>query len=460
MADLAGSAIFVPPCSPRSQSTRQLSLRIPAARGPRQLVRLVHPARVIRTLDRGASPAVVGLMFVDRVEIELRAGRGGNGCASFRREKYVPRGGPDGGDGGDGASIILEARRGVNSLAQFANRKFWRAPNGAAGEGSGRNGRAAKDLTLLVPVGTTVIDANDGFVIKDLLSEGDSLVIVRGGKRGRGNLHFKSAQNQAPRERTLGGEGETRLVVLELKSIADVGLLGMPNAGKSTLLSVISAARPEIADYPFTTKRPNIGIVRPTPDTSFAMADIPGLIEGASEGIGLGHEFLRHVERAGLLVHLVEPFPSDGSDPVENYRTIRHELQNYSPELASREEIIVVSKCELPGAETVRDALAEATGGEVRLISSATRTGLKELVHEIAAHVERLRPEFADDGVSNWVSPLASAEEPAGTSSTSGDDGSEPNRPAKPRRVPPHLRGLTAQLSDERQPRDFDEKAP
>ncbi|TVQ00019.1 MAG: GTPase ObgE [Planctomycetaceae bacterium] len=427
-------------------------------------------------------------MFVDRVEIELRAGRGGSGCASFRREKFVPRGGPDGGDGGDGASIILEARQGVNSLAQFANRKFWRAPNGAAGQGSGRNGRAAKDMTLLVPIGTTLIDAKDGFVIKDLLYEGDSVVVVRGGKRGRGNLHFKSAQNQAPRERTLGGDGETRQVVLELKSIADVGLLGMPNAGKSTLLSVISAARPEIANYPFTTKRPNIGIVRPTLDTSFAMADIPGLIEGASEGIGLGHEFLRHVERAGLLVHLVEPLPSDESDPIENYQTIRGELKNYSPELATREEIIVVSKCELPGAEAVRDALVAATGLEVRMISSATRIGLKELVREIAERLDRLRPEFSRSPVhaptDAGTAPVgegssdqaASGEGPVGEGTT-GDASSvedlsetaaaaaasgsaspaEKPSPVKPRRIPPHLRGLTAQLSDERQPRDFDE---
>lgn len=387
-------------------------------------------------------------MFVDRVEIDLRAGRGGNGCVSFRREKYVPRGGPDGGDGGDGASIILEAREGVNSLSQFANRKFWRAPNGSPGQGSGCNGRAARDLKLYVPLGTAVIDAKQQFVIKDLLQAGDSVVVVRGGKKGRGNVSFKSAQNQAPRESTPGEEGESRLVTLELKSIADVGLLGMPNAGKSTLLSRISAARPEIANYPFTTKHPNIGIVRPTVDTSFAVADIPGLIEGASEGVGLGHEFLRHVERAGLLVHLVEPLPSDGTDPVLNYQTIRSELQSYSPELAKREEIVVVSKCELPGAEQVHDALAEATGREVRLISAVTGEGLNELIHRIAQGVAELAKAAA--AAPDAAGP-ASASEPGRNMAPAG------HQAAKPRRLPPHLSGPTANLSDEHPPRDFDE---
>jgi len=389
-------------------------------------------------------------MFVDRVEIELRAGRGGNGCVSFRREKYVPRGGPDGGDGGDGASIILEARHGVNSLAQFANRKFWRAPNGAPGQGSGCHGRAARDLTLYVPIGTALIDAEHGFVIKDMVKAGDSVVVVRGGKKGRGNVHFKGAQNQAPRERTLGGEGENRLVILELKSIADVGLLGMPNAGKSTLLSVISAARPEIADYPFTTKHPNIGIVRPTPDTSFAVADIPGLIEGASEGIGLGHEFLRHVERAGLLIHLVEPMPSDGTDPVVNYQTIRAELASYSPELAKRDEIVVVSKCELPGADEVRDTLAAAIGKDVRMVSAVTRVGLTELVHEITTHLDAARKAAAEADPS--IEPLA-------VGMRAGEVPATKPLP-KPRRVPPHLSGPTATLSDQNQPRNYDGAAP
>jgi len=386
-------------------------------------------------------------MFVDRVKIELRAGRGGNGCVSFRRERYIPRGGPDGGDGGEGASIILEARHGVNSLAQFANRKFWRAPCGSPGQGSGCHGRAARDLKLYVPIGTALIDAEHGFVIKDLVKAGEQVVVVRGGKKGRGNVHFKSAQNQAPRESTRGGEGENRLVVLELKSIADVGLLGMPNAGKSTLLSVISAARPEIADYPFTTKHPNIGIVRPTVDSSFAVADIPGLIEGASEGVGLGHDFLRHVERAGLLIHLVEPMPSDGADPVANYHTIRSELASYSPELAKRDEIVVISKCELTGASEVRDAMAESIGKDVRLISAVTGQGLPGLIRVIVQHLDDARKRESEADPS---------QEPLAVGLRVGEVMAS-KQPVKPRRLPPHLSGPTANLSDQNQPRDYNE---
>ncbi len=391
-------------------------------------------------------------MFVDRVEIELRAGRGGDGCASFRREKYVAKGGPDGGDGGEGASIILEARHGVNSLSQFANRKFWRAPNGAPGTGKGCHGRNARDLKLFVPAGTALIDAAHGFVIKDLLIPGDSVVVVRGGKKGRGNIHFKSAQNQAPREKTAGEDGEVRAVILELKSIADVGLIGMPNAGKSTLLSRLSAARPEIADYPFTTKFPNLGLVRPTIDSSFVLADIPGLIEGASEGVGLGHEFLRHVERAGLLVHLVEPLPSDGSDPVKNYLTIRSELESYSPDLATRDEIVIVSKSELPGSDVTRDALQAAIGREVRLVSAVTGDGLEKLTHEIASRLDVWRASLAvDTTVLPWENPA----EPDPTEIAEAVE-AVVEKPIKPRRMPPHLVGLTATLSNENQPRDFD----
>jgi GTP-binding protein len=253
-------------------------------------------------------------MFVDRVTIQLEAGRGGDGCASFRREKYVPRGGPDGGDGGDG----------------------------------------------------------------------DSVVAARGGKGGKGNLRFKSATNRAPRQSTPGGEAESRLLVLELKVIADVGLVGKPNAGKSTLLSRLSRARPEIADYPFTTKFPNLGIVALGADRSFVMADIPGLIEGAHLGTGLGHEFLRHVERAGILVHLVEPDPADGSDPLENYRVVRGELEQYDVQLGHRKEIVAVSKAELPGAAQTRDRLAQALNQDVLAISAVTGQGLDQLLRAIA----------------------------------------------------------------------------
>ena len=287
-------------------------------------------------------------MFVDQVKIQVTGGRGGHGCMSFRREKYVPRGGPDGGDGGDGGSIILVARHGVNSLVALANRHHIRADNGTGGQGSKRHGKGADDLTIEVPPGTIVIDANTDLVIKDLTFDGDTVVAAHGGKGGRGNTRFKSSTNQAPRQATQGGEGESKTLILELKVIADVGLIGKPNAGKSTLLSRLSSAKPEIANYPFTTKYPNLGQVQIDMARSFVMADIPGLIEGASQGVGLGHDFLKHIERAGILVHLVEPFPMDQTDPIENYHSIRRELEQYSEQLKDRPEIVVVTKSELP----------------------------------------------------------------------------------------------------------------
>ena len=255
-------------------------------------------------------------MFVDRVQIEVTAGNGGDGCCSFRRERYIPKGGPDGGDGGHGGSVIIVAVEGVDSLSALAHRRMWRAEAGRHGSGANRHGRSGKDLVIQVPPGTVVLDAEQQFVIKDLVAAGEQFVAARGGKGGKGNTHFKSATNQAPRQCTPGEEGEQRVLTLELKVIADVGLIGKPNAGKSTLLSRLSRARPEIADYPFTTKFPHLGRVQIDSDRSFVLADIPGLIEGAHSGVGLGHEFLRHVERAGILVHLVEPTPPDGSDPV------------------------------------------------------------------------------------------------------------------------------------------------
>lgn len=327
-------------------------------------------------------------MFVDRVEIEVWAGNGGNGCLSFRREKYVPRGGPDGGNGGDGGSVVLVARQGVNSLVSLTQKKQWRAESGANGEGSNRHGRGAADFILLVPPGTLVIDAENGFVIRDLQADGDSLVAAQGGRGGKGNAHFKSSTNQAPRITTEGQKGERRRITLELKVIADVGLVGKPNAGKSTLLSRLSRARPEIADYPFTTKYPNLGMVQVSRDREYVLADIPGLIEGASQGVGLGHDFLKHIERSGVLVHLVEPLPTDGTEPLENYRAIRHELQEYSLELGQRREILVVSKGELPEAGQVRELLQQETGRPVLLISAVTGEGLAELNRAIVAALD------------------------------------------------------------------------
>jgi GTP-binding protein len=303
----------------------------------------------------------------------------------------VPLGGPDGGDGGPGGSVILEARSGVDSLAALAHRRQWRAHDGTAGGPANRQGATGADLTLLVPPGTLVVDEATGLVIKDLATPGDRIVAARGGAGGRGNLHFKSSVNRAPRQATPGGEGEVRRLLLELKVIADVGLVGKPNAGKSTLLSRLSRARPEIADYAFTTKTPILGIVAVSPDRSFVLADLPGLIEGAHAGVGLGHEFLRHVERAGILVHVVEPFPMDGGDPVGNYRAIRDELVRYDAALGARPEIVVMSKCELPGAAEVRTALAAAIGGDVLAASAVTGQGLDAVVRAIVAEMDRRR---------------------------------------------------------------------
>jgi GTPase len=332
-------------------------------------------------------------MFVDRVTVEVEAGRGGDGCVSFRREKFVPRGGPDGGDGGDGGSIVVVAQQGVDSLSALVHRKHWRAGSGGPGTGSQRHGANAEDLVILVPPGTMLFDAKHDLLLKDLAQPGDRVIAARGGKGGKGNTRFKSATNQAPREFTRGEDAERRLITFELKMIADVGLVGMPNAGKSTLLSRVSRARPEIADYPFTTKTPHLGIVQLDLDRSFVMADIPGLIEGAHAGAGLGDEFLRHVERTRVLVHLVEPMPADGSDPVENYRAIRSELEQYGRGLAERPEVVAVSKAELPGAAEVQRRLAEATGREVILFSSVTGQNLDRVLQR--AHTLRQQTEAA-----------------------------------------------------------------
>ncbi len=387
-------------------------------------------------------------MFVDRVEVEFSAGKGGDGCTSFRREKYIPRGGPDGGDGGKGGDIVLEARVGVNSLAAFATRRFIRAEKGKHGEGAMRHGRKGREMRLYVPCGTSVIDIADGFVIKDLTKPGEQFVLCRGGRGGHGNTRFKTSTMQVPRMRTHGVPGEERHVVLELKSIADVGLIGKPNAGKSTLLSRISSARPEIADYPFTTKFPNLGIVDVDHERSFVTADIPGLIEGASEGIGLGHEFLRHVERAGLLVHLVEPIPVDGTDPVENYATIRDELRQYEASLGDRDELVVMTKSELdPDGEVFQKLKQHFAENPVKhnrdllAISAAAEIGLRELVEEIMQRVTARRAEMIEAG--EELNPIREVDVPV--------------EKKKARRTPPHKLAATAELNNENQARDVPE---
>lgn len=331
-------------------------------------------------------------MFVDRVKVEVSGGRGGHGCISFRREKYVPRGGPDGGDGGDGGSVILVAKAGVNSLVALSNKHHIKAKGGNNGLGSGKHGAGADDLIVEVPPGTVVIDSTNDLIIKDL-AEGETVIAARGGKGGRGNTRFKSSTNQAPRQATEGQPGEVKQLVLELKVIADVGLIGKPNAGKSTLLSRVSAARPEIADYPFTTKFPNLGMVQLDVERTFVMADIPGLIEGASDGVGLGHDFLKHIERSGLLVHLVEPFPTDQTDPIENWKSIRNELAQYNESLGKRPEILVMSKCEIPGSDEVAKELAEASGSNVFSISAVTGEGLPPLLNRIVSQLNEERGE-------------------------------------------------------------------
>jgi GTP-binding protein len=346
-------------------------------------------------------------MFVDRVTIEVEAGRGGDGCMSFRREKYVPRGGPDGGDGGDGGSVIMIAEQGVDSLSTLGHRKRWRAERGEHGRGSNCHGRSAEDLIIRVPPGTIIIDDVHQLVLKDLAVAGESVVAARGGKGGKGNTRFKSATNQAPRDFTRGEEAESRRLTLELKVIADVGLVGKPNAGKSTLLSRVSRARPEIADYPFTTKVPHLGIVTIDLDRTLVIADIPGLIEGAHAGAGLGHEFLRHVERTLVLVHLVEPLPMDGSDPVENYRAIRGELEQYGHGLAERPEIVAVSKAELPGAADIQKRIAEESGRDVILFSSVTGTGLDVLLRKAHGLLQNARAQRENKATA--MSPISAS---------------------------------------------------
>jgi GTP-binding protein len=326
-------------------------------------------------------------MFVDRVTIFVKGGDGGRGCCSFRREKYIPRGGPDGGDGGDGGSVIIRAVAGTDNLAEIVNRKFWRARSGGAGGSANCHGRKAEDLIVRVPPGTLILDRDRLNIVRDLTEAGQEVNVGHGGRGGRGNLAFATSTNRAPRETQPGTPGEERWLVLELKVIADAGLIGLPNAGKSTLLSRLSQAHPEIADYPFTTKHPNLGIVSLGGERLCVLADLPGLIEGAHRGVGLGHEFLRHVDRTRVLVHLVEPLPPDGGDPVANYWVVRRELEIHGRDLAKKPEIVAVSKAELTGSEVVRARLHEELDGAVLAVSAVTGQGLSDLVRAL---VDRL----------------------------------------------------------------------
>jgi GTP-binding protein len=335
-------------------------------------------------------------VFIDEAVIEVEAGRGGDGCVSFRREKHVPRGGPDGGDGGDGGSVILVADTHLSTLLDFHYKRRYKAGSGGHGSGSNRKGRNGKSITLRVPVGTLVYDADTGDLLADLSRPGMRFVAARGGKGGRGNAHFATPTRQTPRFAEKGLPGERRTLRLELKLLADVGIVGMPNAGKSTLISRISAAKPKIADYPFTTLVPNLGVVR-YQDQSFVVADIPGLIEGAHAGVGLGHQFLRHVERARLLLYLLDVSPFATVPPLEAFETLRRELELYNPDLARKPALVALNKIDTlaPDERAALDAVRcaiEAHGYEVFPISAYTGEGLEALLARLAQRVAELPP--------------------------------------------------------------------
>jgi GTP-binding protein len=330
-------------------------------------------------------------MFVDEAQIRVKAGDGGNGCVSFRHEKFVARGGPDGGDGGRGGHVYFEAKADKDTLLDFAGKHHWRAENAKHGQGKNMYGADGKDLVIPVPPGTLIYDTDLDLLLKDLSEAGMKILLCRGGKGGRGNRAFATSTNQAPREFEPGKPGQERNLRLELKLIADVGLVGMPNAGKSTLLSRSSAARPKIASYPFTTLEPVLGIVEISGFRRFLMADIPGLIEGASKGAGLGHDFLRHIERTKIIVHILDIMPTDGSDPVANYHAIRKELAQHSETLAQKQEVLVANKIDLdPDGSLVAD-LRSRLGQDLVPISAATGQGIKELTELLWQRIKSLK---------------------------------------------------------------------
>ncbi len=322
-------------------------------------------------------------MFIDRAIIKVKAGDGGHGCVSFRHEKYVPFGGPDGGDGGNAGDVIIVGSAQVATLLDFNRMPEYAAGNGQSGSGAKRTGKSGEDLTLVVPLGTTLFDHGTGLQIRDITTDGQTVVVARGGRGGRGNTHFKSATNQAPRTAEDGKEGESRTLRLELRLIADAGVIGLPNAGKSTLLGKVSAARPRISNYPFTTLTPCLGIVALDDDTRFVMADMPGLIEGAHKGKGLGDEFLRHIERTRMLVHLIDVSPAAAADPVDAYETVREEIRLYSPALVERPTLVVANKLDAEGAEERAARLERHVGFEITRVSALTGTGLRDLLWKI-----------------------------------------------------------------------------
>jgi len=336
------------------------------------------------------------MKFVDEAEISVTAGSGGNGCVAFRREKFVPRGGPSGGDGGNGGHVYVEATTRLTTLLDFRYRPHIHAQRGEHGRGKDQYGHGGEDETIRVPVGTLVRDADTGETLADLKQDGQRVAVARGGKGGLGNIHFRSSTKQAPRISTPGEAGEERRLSLELRLLADVGVVGFPNAGKSSLVARLSAARPKIADYPFTTLQPHLGVVRIDEGASFVMADVPGIIEGAHKGVGLGTRFLRHLSRTGTLIHLVDLSCPEGRDPLTDIRTIDEELAGAEVSMKEKPRILVANKMDLPEArdnfEDLQTRLKER-GKEILAISTATGEGLSELVALIAAELRRLKVE-------------------------------------------------------------------
>jgi GTP-binding protein len=342
------------------------------------------------------------MKFVDEATIRVEAGKGGNGCLSFRREKYIEKGGPDGGDGGAGGSVYLVGDGALNTLVDFQFKPQYRAKTGESGRGRDQTGAKGEDLYIKVPLGSSVYDDETDEYLGDVSAAGQVMRVAQGGKRGLGNVRFKSSTNRAPRKTTPGEPGECFNLRLELKLIADVGLLGLPNAGKSTLISAVSDARPKIADYPFTTLIPNLGVVRIDNERSFVIADVPGLIEGAAEGAGLGVQFLKHLSRTRVLLHLVDVLPIDGSNPLDNFRVIEEELARYSPAIASKARWLVLTKADLLGAAqlaTIQQQLSAvmAAGVPQFVISSVTGSGLKPLMNSISEYFSALTEQAQEE---------------------------------------------------------------
>ncbi len=334
-------------------------------------------------------------MFYDKAKIYVKAGDGGNGVVAFRREKYIPEGGPNGGDGGNGGSVILVGDSGLRTLVDFKYRPHYKAKRGEHGQGKNKHGKNAPDLIINVPVGTIIKNFETDSIIADITEHGQKVVVAKGGRGGRGNARFVSAKNRVPSIAEKGEPGEEVTLFLELKLLADVGLIGFPNAGKSTLISVISAAKPKIADYPFTTLVPNLGVVSVDEGESFVVADIPGLIEGAHKGAGLGHEFLRHIERTKIFVHVMDMSPGEDKDVIKDFNTINNELKLYNPKLAEKKQVIAANKMDIPGSEKNLEILKKEIGHQYEIfpISAVTTAGLKPLLRKLAQLVDEITPE-------------------------------------------------------------------